>query len=204
MEKPTDFSPPHVTIYTDGACLGNPGPGGYGVVLRHQDRCQELCGGARLTTNNRMEILAAVVGLRALQGRCAVTLYSDSRYLVDAMTKGWVRRWQANGWVLSSKAPALNVDLWQVLLELCQQHQVSFRWVKGHAGNRDNERCDALAVQAAQRRDLPPDLPYERTRGAAGAGPRHLAPPSGRRPQGVPRGARAPSWRPRRRAGQGI
>ena len=151
-----------VKIYTDGACLGNPGPGGYGVVLLYKGNRQQLSGGFRLTTNNRMEILAAIEGLKALKGRWAVTLYSDSQYLVDTMTKGWVEKWQQNNWKRTKKDKAKNVDLWQKLLDFCQQHQVDFVWVRGHSGNQENEYCDHLAVRAAQQPDLAPDYQYER------------------------------------------
>ncbi len=150
-----------VTIYTDGACSGNPGSGGYGIVLMYQQHRKELSGGFRLTTNNRMEMMAAIVGLQALKFPCEVMLYTDSRYLVDAMTQGWAQRWQANGWKRNKKEMAKNPDLWQTLLELCQQHQVQFAWVKGHAGDPENECCDRLAVQAAQQLDLPSDSGYE-------------------------------------------
>ncbi|MDQ3701322.1 MAG: ribonuclease HI [Chloroflexota bacterium] len=153
-----------VTIYTDGACLGNPGPGGYGVVLLHAGRRTELSGGYRRTTNNRMELLAVIAGLRTLPRRCVVTVYTDSRYVADAMSKGWARRWRASGWVMSPKTPWLlrpNADQWQELLDLCAGHTVDFKWVKGHAGNVENERCDALAVGAAQQSALPPDAGYE-------------------------------------------
>lgn len=149
-----------VVIYSDGACTGNPGPGGYGTVLLYGDRRQELSGGYRRTTNNRMEMMAAIAGLEALNQPCQVTLYSDSKYLVDAVTKGWAVRWQANGWMRNKKDKAVNPDLWQRLLELCQRHQVDFRWVKGHAGIPENERCDRLAVAAARQRQLPPDDGY--------------------------------------------
>lgn len=151
----------NITIYTDGACTGNPGPGGYGVVLLFNDHRKELSGGFRLTTNNRMEMMAAIVGLRALNQPCQVTLHSDSKYLVDAMTQGWARKWRANGWKRNKKETAKNPDLWQQLLTLCEQHKVDFRWVKGHAGHTENERCDQLAVAAAQRDDLPIDKGYE-------------------------------------------
>jgi ribonuclease HI len=150
-----------VTIYTDGACSGNPGAGGYGIVLMYQQHRKELSGGFRLTTNNRMEMMAAIVGLEALKFPCHVKLYTDSRYLVDAMTQGWAKRWQANGWKRNKKEMAKNPDLWQTLLELCDGHQVEFAWVKGHAGDPENECCDRLAVAAAQVSDLPPDLGYE-------------------------------------------
>jgi ribonuclease HI len=150
-----------VTIYTDGGCDPNPGPGGYGVVLLFGRHRKELSGGFRLTTNNRMELYAAIKGLEALSEPCRVTLYSDSEYLVNAMNKGWAKRWQARNWMRNSKDKALNPDLWQRLLELCEQHQVEFEWVRGHAGNRENERCDQLATQAMQRQDLPADENYQ-------------------------------------------
>lgn len=150
-----------VVIYTDGGCDPNPGRGGYGVVLQYGDRRKELSGGFRLTTNNRMEIYAAIQGLEALKEPCQVTLYSDSEYLVNAMRKGWARRWKARGWMRNSKEKALNPDLWERLLALCEIHQVTFIWVRGHAGDRLNERCDQLSSQALLRSDLPPDEYYE-------------------------------------------
>ncbi|MDA8333927.1 MAG: ribonuclease HI [Peptococcaceae bacterium] len=146
-----------VEIYTDGACSGNPGPGGYGVVLKYGEAQRELSGGFRLTTNNRMEIMAAVVGLATLKRPCSVILYSDSRYLVDAMSKGWVRRWQANGWMRDRDNRAKNVDLWQQLLQAVSPHRVTWRWVRGHADNQWNNRCDQLATAAARRDHLPAD-----------------------------------------------
>jgi len=156
--------PKHIIIYTDGACLGNPGPGGYGVVLISGESRQEMSGGFRLTTNNRMELLAAIVGLRAIKGTSTVTLYSDSQYLVNAITKGWAKGWKARGWRRSNKEKALNPDLWEELLNLCVQHNVTFMWVRGHAGNRENECCDGLSVQAAKQQNLPPDTVYEKGR----------------------------------------
>jgi ribonuclease HI len=150
-----------VSIYTDGGCLGNPGPGGYGVVLRYGPHEKRLSAGFRRTTNNRMEIMAAIAGLEALKDPCHVTLYSDSKYLVDAMTLGWVVRWKANGWRRNKKDMAVNVDLWERLLEVCQRHEVRFQWVRGHAGHPENEACDALANQAAARHDLLSDPGYE-------------------------------------------
>ncbi len=152
-----------VTIYTDGACIGNPGPGGYGVVLLNESHRKELSGGYRKTTNNRMEILAAIVGLEALKEECRVTLYSDSQYVVNAVEKGWAWKWEAKGWKRSRDAKALNPDLWERLLRLCEYHDVEFRWVRGHAGNRENERCDQLATEAARQRELPVDKWYEAT-----------------------------------------
>lgn len=151
----------HVVIYTDGACLGNPGPGGYGVVLIRGKQRKELSGGFRLTTNNRMELMAAIVGLRALKQPARVTLYTDSRYLADAIDEGWVQGWKARGWRKSNKQKALNVDLWKQLLEQLDRHQVTIEWVEGHAGLRENECADRLSVRAAQGKRLPPDLGYE-------------------------------------------
>ena len=155
----TDFK--QVTIHTDGSCLGNPGPGGYGVVLRHDGGCKELSHGYRKTTNNRMEILAAIAGLETLNQRCRVTLHSDSQYVVNAIEKGWARRWQANGWKRNKKERALNPDLWERLLGLCDTHDVEFVWVRGHAGNPGNERCDQLANEAARGAHLAVDDEYE-------------------------------------------
>jgi len=149
-----------VTIYTDGACLGNPGPGGYGVVLLYKGRRKELSGGYRKTTNNRMEIMAAIVGLKALKEKCEATLYSDSEYLVKAMTEGWVERWRKNNWRRNRKEKALNPDLWEQLLQLYEYHQVEFKWVKGHAKSAENNRCDELALEAAQQSNLPVDEGY--------------------------------------------
>jgi ribonuclease HI len=150
----------HVTIYTDGACIGNPGPGGYGAVLLYQGRRKELSGGYRITTNNRMEIMAAIVGLEALKRKCQVMLYSDSEYLVKAMSRGWAQRWRAKGWKRSKREKALNPDLWERLLRLCEHHEVQFGWVKGHAGVPENIRCDELAMEAAQQPNLPVDKGY--------------------------------------------
>jgi ribonuclease HI len=151
-----------VVIYTDGACSGNPGPGGYGAVLLYGAHRKELAGGFRRTTNNRMELMAAIVALRALKDRCAVRLHTDSQYIVQAIQQGWAARWQKNGWMRNKKDKAVNPDLWTQLLELCRQHEVEFIWVRGHAGNRENERCDQLAVQAAQGANLLVDETYER------------------------------------------
>jgi ribonuclease HI len=150
-----------VTLYTDGACVGNPGPGGYGVVLLYGNHRKELSGGYRLTTNNRMELTAAIQGLAALKESCDVQLFSDSEYLVNAIEKGWARRWRANGWYRQNKRMAENRDLWEEILRLCEQHKVRFEWVRGHAGHVENERCDELAVQAARLPNLPVDKGYE-------------------------------------------
>jgi ribonuclease HI len=152
-----------VTIYTDGACTGNPGPGGYGAVIVNGRQRQELSGGFRLTTNNRMELTDAIEALKSLKSSSSVKLYSDSKYLVDAMTLGWVEQWKSNRWRNSSKQKALNSDLWKELLQQCSRHQVTFNWVQGHAGNRENERCDALSTAAARHKNLPPDKGYEET-----------------------------------------
>lgn len=138
-------------IFTDGACSGNPGPGGYGVILRCGGREKELSGGFRRTTNNRMELLAAIEGLSALRVPCDVTLYSDSQYLVNGVTKGWAEKWRKNGWMRGKNEPALNPDLWGRLLDLLARHKVQIVWVRGHAGHAENERCDALAVAASHR-----------------------------------------------------
>lgn len=152
----------HVTIYTDGACSGNPGVGGYGTILIYGEHQKELSAGFRRTTNNRMEMMAAIVGLQALKQPCQVSLYSDSKYLVDAMKQGWAKRWKANGWRRNKKEMAKNPDLWNLLLELCDRHQVEFFWVKGHAGHPENERCDRLAVAASQQEELRVDEEYEK------------------------------------------
>ncbi len=149
-----------VRIYTDGACIGNPGPGGYGTVLLYGCHRKELSGGYRLTTNNRMELMAAIIGLNALKGQCDVLLYSDSKYVVDAMRQGWAVRWRANGWKRNKKERAVNPDLWEQLLLLCENFNVEFKWVKGHAGDLENERCDHLAVQASHQGNLPIDQGY--------------------------------------------
>jgi ribonuclease HI len=151
----------NVTIYTDGGCINNPGPGGYGVVLLHGSQRKKLSAGFRNTTNNRMEILAAIAGLEALKEPCSVTVFSDSQYLVNAVMKGWARRWRDNGWRRNKKEKALNPDLWERLLNLCEMHTVRFEWIRGHAGHRENEICDALATTAARGRHLAIDEGYE-------------------------------------------
>ena len=135
-----------VTIYTDGACSGNPGPGGWGAVLCYKGTEKELSGGEAMTTNNRMELTAAVSALKALKEPCRVYLYSDSKYLVDSLMKGWVIAWEKRGWVKANKKPALNADLWQELLRLDKVHEITYHWVKGHADDDYNNRCDELAV----------------------------------------------------------
>ena len=139
----------HVDIYTDGACRGNPGQGGWGAILVYGGREKELSGGERETTNNRMELSAVIAALSALKEPCDITLTSDSKYVVDAVTKGWVESWRRKGWRKADKSPALNVDLWEQLLPLLQTHHVNFVWVRGHNGHPYNERCDVLATTFA-------------------------------------------------------
>lgn len=138
----------NILLFTDGACSGNPGKGGYGVILKYNSYEKELSRGFVSTTNNRMELMGAIAGLETLKEPCKVELYSDSKYLVDAIEKGWVFSWKKNGWKKSDKKPALNVDLWERLLALMETHDVTLHWVKGHAGHKENERCDRLAVTA--------------------------------------------------------
>lgn len=137
----------NVEIFTDGACSGNPGPGGWGAILRYKGNEKELSGGAADTTNNRMEITAALQALTALKEPCNVTLYSDSQYVCNALKLGWAKKWKANNWMRNKKEPALNPDLWEKLLEQYDRHNVTVVWVKGHAGHPENERCDRLAVE---------------------------------------------------------
>lgn len=135
-----------IEIFTDGSCSGNPGPGGWGAVLRYNNIEKELSGGEKETTNNRMELTAVISALSALKEPCEVTLTTDSKYVCDAVLQGWVYSWKSNGWRKSNKKPALNIDLWEELLRLLEVHKVEFVWVKGHAGHPENERCDKLAV----------------------------------------------------------
>lgn len=140
-----------VEIYTDGACSGNPGPGGWGAILCYMGREKELSGGEARTTNNRMELMGVIAALEALKEPCRVELYSDSKYVVDALEKGWAASWRKRGWVKSDKKPALNPDLWERLLDLAQRHELRCHWVKGHAENPRNNRCDALAVREREK-----------------------------------------------------
>ena len=140
-----------VTLYTDGACSGNPGPGGWACILIYGRHQKELSGGEAKTTNNRMELTAVIEGLKALKMPCQVALYTDSRYIVDALEKGWALSWRTRGWIKSDKKPALNSDLWAELLSLCEVHQVTPHWVKGHASNSFNNRCDQLAVSESMK-----------------------------------------------------
>ena len=140
-----------IELFTDGACSGNPGPGGWGAILRYNGHEKELCGGEKETTNNRMELTAVIEGLSALKEPCEIELFTDSKYVCDAVVKRWVYSWKANGWKKADKKPALNVDLWKKLLELIDTHKVNFNWIKGHAGHPENERCDTLAVEYYQK-----------------------------------------------------
>jgi ribonuclease HI len=153
-----------VLIYTDGSTIDNPGPGGYGVVLRYKRHRKKLSGGFRRTTNNRMELLACIEGLKALKRRSSVVLFSDSKYIVNGMTKGWAERWQAKRWKLNDDQDVKNSDLWRQLVEMCYVQDVEFRWIRGHSGNPDNERCDQLAMAAAQGQNLATDVVYETAR----------------------------------------
>ena len=135
-----------VTLYTDGACSGNPGPGGWGAILEFMGHEKEMSGGEASTTNNRMELTAVIMGLRALKEPCIVELYSDSKYVIDGLQKGWAESWRKKGWIKSDKKPALNPDLWGELLDLTEKHTLHYHWVKGHAENEKNNRCDELAV----------------------------------------------------------
>ncbi len=137
----------YIELFTDGACSGNPGPGGWGAVLRYQGHEKELSGGEKNTTNNRMELTAVIMGLSALKEPCQVRLVTDSKYVSDGITKGWAESWRKNGWRKADKKPALNPDLWEQLLDLISKHKVEIEWVKGHAGHPENERCDRLAVE---------------------------------------------------------
>ena len=140
-----------VTLYTDGACSGNPGPGGWGAILEYMGHEKELSGGESSTTNNRMELTAVIEGLSALKESCTVELYSDSKYVIDGLQKGWAASWQKKGWIKSDKKPALNPDLWEKPLELTRRHEMHYHWVKGHAENPKNNRCDELAVAESQK-----------------------------------------------------
>lgn len=140
-----------VEIFTDGACKGNPGPGGWGAILRYGTAEKEISGGEKNTTNNRMEISAVLEALKCLKEPCEVTLYSDSQYVCNALNLGWAKKWKANNWMRNKKDPALNVDLWDELLSLYEKHRMNIIWVKGHAGHPENERCDRLAVAAAEK-----------------------------------------------------
>lgn len=153
-----------IEIYADGGCLNNPGPGGYGVVIVRDGEKKELSGGYRHTTNNRMELSAVITALITIKEECnkPVTVYTDSRYVVDGMTKGWARKWRRNNWMRDARQCAENIDLWAKLLDLSEECKPEFRWIKGHAGHTENERCDVLAKRAASGSNLPPDSAYEK------------------------------------------
>ena len=140
-----------VTLYTDGACSGNPGPGGWGAILEYMGIEKELSGGEDNTTNNRMELTAVIRGLQALKEPCVVELYSDSKYVIDALEKGWAWGWKKRGWIKSDKKPALNPDLWAPLLAESEKHEITYHWLKGHAGHPENERCDRMAVEQSKK-----------------------------------------------------
>ena len=141
----------HVDIFTDGACSGNPGPGGWGSILRYGAFEKEISGGSAQTTNNRMEVTAVIEALRLRKEPFSVTLYTDSQYVVNGVTKGWAESWRANGWRKADKKPALNPELWETLLELLETHEVEFVWLRGHAGHPENERCDQMAVEQSRK-----------------------------------------------------
>ncbi len=151
----------HVTIFTDGACKGNPGPGGYGIILTYGTHTKELSKGFRKTTNNRMELLGCIVGFQSLKEPCTVTVFSDSKYVVRAVEEKWLVNWSRFGWRTKAKEPVKNRDLWELLLRLTRHHEVTFNWVKGHAGHKENERCDELATAAATTMNLQIDDGFE-------------------------------------------
>ena len=157
---PHFFMLKQVSLFTDGSCLGNPGPGGYGAILIYKQHQKELSQGYRLTTNNRMELMAAIAGLQSLQEPCIVQLTTDSQYVKQGITQ-WIQNWKRRGWLTASKEPVKNVDLWKLLDAQVQRHQVHWHWVKGHSGHDENERCDILARAQACRRDLPQDTGYK-------------------------------------------
>jgi ribonuclease HI len=150
-----------INLYTDGASSGNPGPGGYGVILKYQNKQKELSGGFRRTTNNRMELMAVIEGLKSIKEKCKVNIYSDSKYIVDAIEQEWIYKWKRLGWKRNKKQKLLNPDLWKELFGLLQKHEVKLFWVRGHNGHPENERCDYLAVKASQQPDLPADKYFE-------------------------------------------
>ncbi len=159
MNPPASY--PHVLAYTDGSALGNPGPGGWGTILVYKETSKELSGGFSRTTNNRMELMAAIKALEALTRKARVDLYTDSKYLCDAVNKHWIQGWVKNGWKTSAKKPVKNQDLWTRLMPLLARHEVSFHWVKGHSGHVENERCDTLAKEAASGTELGEDVGYK-------------------------------------------
>jgi ribonuclease HI len=146
-----------ITLFTDGACSGNPGPGGWGAILQYEKAAKEISGGLAQTTNNRMELRAVIEGLSSLKESCEVEVVTDSRYVADGINKGWAKSWRARGWIKADKKKAQNIDLWEKLLALCETHKVRFTWVRGHNEHPQNERCDELAVAASQMPGLPVD-----------------------------------------------
>jgi len=168
-------APGTIAIYTDGGCRGNPGPGGYGAIIIDGEKRIELSGGFRLTTNNRMELTSCIAALGTLKTPSTVILYSDSSYVVNGIRKGWARKWRANNWMRTKSEAAENSDLWKLLLELCDRHRVEFVWVRGHAGQPENERCDELATAAAQHPELHEDHAYVRGRTRTASGVLHEA-----------------------------
>ncbi len=149
-------------IHTDGSALNNPGPGGYGAVIRYENKVKELSGGFRKTTNNRMEMMACIEALKTVKSKEQIVLFSDSKYVVDAINKGWAKKWQQRRWMRTKYDKAENADLWAELLKVMEKRDVEFRWIRGHSGNRDNERCDILANNAAREPNLPADINYEK------------------------------------------
>jgi ribonuclease HI len=158
------FKGKFISIYTDGGCINNPGPGGYGIVIIDDEERIELTGGFRLTTNNRMELTACIVALRSLEKSSRAVLTTDSRYVVNGIEKGWAKKWRAKNWMRDKNHKAENSDLWSELLDVLDKHEVSFQWVRGHSGHPENERCDSLASASALLPDLPLDLGYEKSR----------------------------------------
>ena len=154
-------------IWADGSCVKNPGPGGYGIIVKYQAHKWEKAGGFRLTTNNRMEITGVLVALEALPAKCKVTIFSDSQYVVNSMTKGWAKRWKSEGWIKKGGKTVPNADLWKKMLDLCAKHKVEFKWVKGHNGSPENERCDQMAQFAAHQPNLPEDKGYKKNESEA-------------------------------------
>ena len=152
-----NYNMKHVTLYTDGACSGNPGPGGYGVILIYNNHRKEMAQGFRKTTNNRMELRAVIAGLSQLKEKCHVMLYTDSKYIADAINKGWAKKWKKQAWMRNQEDQAMNADLWDKLLALLEKHKVVIKWIRGHSGNVENERCDKLAVAAANGENLVED-----------------------------------------------
>jgi ribonuclease HI len=162
MRKVNNNEIQEVEIYSDGACTGNPGPGGFGVILKYKNYRKELSAGYRKTTNNRMELMAAIEGIRMLKNLCKVILYTDSQYIADSISKGWVQKWQEKNWMRNKKEKAQNPDLWEKLLNLFEKHEIDVKWVRGHSGNPENERADQLATQAIKKKNLRVDYYYEK------------------------------------------